>query len=220
MNTRHSDFKHTAIFLIGIYTISISTMVHADWSIIGLGTQGGSTSAANAINNSGLVVGNASTTSGDSHAFITGPDGVGMTDLGTLGGSSSDAKTINDLGQIAGTFRPAVDSFIAHAFITSPDAAGMTDLGTFGKVSVIVQGMNNSGQVAGFSIVDTNFNFLAFMTGPNGVGAIDLATTIGGIQSIANAMPSMIPDKWQELKNLIALSQHSALSSRGLMAPV
>lgn len=30
------------------------------------------------------------------HAFITGPDGIGITDLGTLGGDSSYATAINN----------------------------------------------------------------------------------------------------------------------------
>ena len=35
-------------------------------------------------------------------AFITEPNGVGMTDMGTLGGSGSTANAINDSGQVAG----------------------------------------------------------------------------------------------------------------------
>ena len=38
------------------------------------------------INDAGQVVGSSITAAGAQHAFITGPNGVGMTDLGTLGG--------------------------------------------------------------------------------------------------------------------------------------
>jgi len=37
----------------------------------------------------GQVIGDSGTASGQYHAFITGPDGLGMTDLGTLGGDYS-----------------------------------------------------------------------------------------------------------------------------------
>ena len=45
--------------------------------------------------------------SGGNHAFLTGPNGVGMTDLGTLGGGSSLAFGINDAGQVVGEFGTA-----------------------------------------------------------------------------------------------------------------
>ena len=68
-----------------------------------LGTLGGDYSHASGINDAGQVVGVAPTLSnGQFHAFITGPDGVGMTDLGTLGGDYSDASGINDAGQVVG----------------------------------------------------------------------------------------------------------------------
>ena len=40
------------------------------------------------------------TAEGASHAFITGPDGMGMTDLGTLGGNDSAAQASTTLGQV------------------------------------------------------------------------------------------------------------------------
>ena len=53
-----------------------------------LGTLGGTDSYARGINDAGQVVGYFDTAGGD-HAFITGPDGMGMRDLGTLGGTAS-----------------------------------------------------------------------------------------------------------------------------------
>src|SRR5687768_18215300 len=41
-----------------------------------------------ALNDAGQLVGNFYTADGSSHAFITGPNGVGMTDLGTLPGKT------------------------------------------------------------------------------------------------------------------------------------
>ena len=84
---------------------------------------------ATGINEAGQVVGESRTADGDYHAFITGPDGVGMRDLGTLGGRWSYAYGINDAGQVVGYSNMADNN--NHAFISGPDGVGMRDLGTY-----------------------------------------------------------------------------------------
>src|SRR5687768_4176345 len=62
----------------------------------------GSYSYPTGINNAGQVVGDSVTAEDTTHAFITGPDGMGMMDLGTFGGDHSYAIGINDSGQVVG----------------------------------------------------------------------------------------------------------------------
>ena len=81
------------------------------------------------------MIGYTVTAGRDQHAFITGPNGVGITDIGTLGGENSVAEGINGAGRVAGWSETAGGS--AHAFITGPNGAGMTDLGTLGGFSAL-----------------------------------------------------------------------------------
>jgi probable HAF family extracellular repeat protein len=88
-----------------------SGTIAAPYSITPLGTLGGPTSTALAINNAGQIVGYSDTSSGPHHAFLYSAGT--MLDLGTLAGATtSSANAINDGGQIAGTSNQ-------HAFLYS-----------------------------------------------------------------------------------------------------
>ena len=100
------------------------------------------------------MVGYSHTAGAAAHAFITGPNGMGMRDLGTLGGTGyydlSYAFSINDAGQVVGFSDTATGD--SHAFITGPNGAGMTDLNSLidlpnGVILTSASGINNIGQV-------------------------------------------------------------------------
>src|SRR5438067_1590722 len=114
--------------LVVIPTISLLTLCLAPaglaqtYTIVDLGTLGGSQSGGAGINTSGQVTGYAFL-SGNSafHAFLY--SGGSMADLGTLGGSYSAGYGINTSGQvtgdaITGTIATAQSSKISHRAAT------------------------------------------------------------------------------------------------------
>ncbi|HEY3242561.1 MAG TPA: DUF3466 family protein, partial [Phycisphaerae bacterium] len=122
------------------------------YTVTEIGTLGGPTSSALALNNTGTVVGisNTSAAPGVSRAFrwIDG----GMIDLGTLGGPSAEAFDVNDAGQITGRAETA-DSIpfneTTHAFRWQDGT--MLDLGTTGGQSSRGWAINAQGFVGGAS---------------------------------------------------------------------
>lgn len=151
-------------------TREAQVIVNPDGKITYLDTRGGNyNNVAFGINDSGQVVGR-SIFDGHIHVFITGPNGVGVTDLGTLGGNYSEARSINNSGQVAGTSIAADGG--PHGFITGPNGVGMTDLGTEGGFGYY--GINDSGQVVGQASNIVDLSWRGFITGPNGAGITDL----------------------------------------------
>ena len=134
------------------------------------------------------------------HAFVTGSDGVGLTDLGTLGGTSSTATGINVSDEVAGYSQTTGNAAI-HAFRTTSNGliVAKDDLGVLtGGVNSEALGINDVGQVVGYSEIAIKgvVSRHAFLYDPN------TSTKIQDLNSLANA------SGW-------VLTQASAISDSG-----
>ena len=161
------------------------------YSVTDLGTLGGTTSEAYAINNAGQVVGTSSLTSSGSttHAFIY--SGGHMIDIGALDASyrNSYAYGINEKGQVVGYGDFSSNDSLTDAFLYN--GSEIIDLST--ALSGIsggqseAQGINDSGQAVGYDGASTTSSVTstAFVYSESGVSSIP---NLGGSSSYAYAI--------------------------------
>jgi probable HAF family extracellular repeat protein len=178
----------------GSATVGVGTVRAFVWTpgggMVSIGTLGGN-AYANAINASGVVVGQSPTSSASllDKAFRWTQAG-GMVSLGTLPtGSISRAFGINSGGQIVGEANVTSPSFAFRAFLLNPGGT-MQNLGTLPDGgSSVARAINDDGHVVG-SAIDSNGQRRAFLwTQTSGVmqdlGALegDTSSTAYGINA-------------------------------------
>ena len=114
------------------------------YTVIDLGTLGGTSSGALAVNSKGQVVGYSLLSGGNYHAFLY--DGTKMRDLGTLGGGNSVALAINASGQVVG-YSFFFNSTTEQSFFYSGGA--LQPLSISGNSDNFATGINLRGQITG-----------------------------------------------------------------------
>ena len=164
---------------------------------------GTDSSFVNDINNAGQVVGISSIPGffplreEVDYAFITGPDGMGMTRLATFGGTESAAFGINDAGQVVGVAETGEGTF--RAYITGPNGTGLMDLdslvhlpaGAFHLPAGLLVldepiDINNTGQVlaSGIIAVPEPETYVLFLAGLVFIGFMARRKKMGGTSLI------------------------------------
>ena len=192
-----SKITLTAVLI--LFAALIPAMAQFTYNAIDLGTLGGPTSTANAVDPAGQVGGFSLAADGSGHAFLY-TDGK-MNDLGTLGGAGMiDPTTGNPNGALGSNARGEVVGFSAtddgaiHALLFTNgqmiDLNAITDLSAGGfKVLTVAKAINDSSLIVGDGIMTTGDRH-AFLLVPVGAAGAQEAPPIlpteGGQWSYAN----------------------------------
>lgn len=133
---------------------------------------------ASGINDVGQVTGYAVVDS-TRRAFITGPNGTGVTYIGP---DQTYARAISATGRVVGFTNPASGGF--HAFTTGDNGTGFIDLTPEAGTLSLATAVNSAGQVVG-TWRPGDGDARAFLTGANGEGGLRDLGTLGGLYSRA-----------------------------------
>lgn len=170
-------------------------------------------SGATAINDNGQVVGYLTDPFlFNTHLFITGPNGHGMTFIDGLGDSYSSVDSINNRGEVVGSF--SLGGIEYHAFMTGPNGVGITDLGTLGGIHSSASDINESKQVIGSSQTSDG-SFHAFLYGDGKMTDLSILPEVlnaGWTDLRANAI--------NDLGQIVGSGKLNGFTQAFLLAPV
>ena len=185
--------------VVGFSILSDNASYHAFvWqagTMTDLGSLGGASSVANAINDGGLIVGGSLNGSGKRHAFtIQAGSGNPMQDIGTLVGAKglfSEAYAVNSSGTIVGASVHNTTTTDTHAFIYENGV--MKDLNSMipaksGWVLTSATGIDDAGEIAGTGIY--NGATMAFRLEPKHFAYVTSSTGTVSTFSISNGVLS------------------------------
>jgi len=151
-----------------------------------LGTLGGNTSQACALNNSGQVVGLANITNNMyAHAVLFSGTGTNNIDLDIVGTNTTvgQACGINDAGQIIGFAQPLSGGRVEAMLYGLSSKVILGDLCGTSPTASQAQAINNSGTIVGWA-GDCNFSGLPCRFGGTGTGNVSFGGIDGGITGV------------------------------------
>src|SRR4051812_12467699 len=152
---QHARLGAGTILSLLLCSLTQSVQAQSKYTVVDLGSLGGTDSTAQNLNASGQAIGYAYI-AGDvaPHAFRTTANSPikPSDDIGTLGGSFSTATAVNSSGQVIG-WAATTGDMGTHAFRTAANSSikPLDDLGTFGGTISAALGINATGQVVGYA---------------------------------------------------------------------
>ena len=178
-------------------SVWVASQGGASWQPLSTLSANSNNYAITGINNQGQMSGvDVSSGAGVFQSFFASPDGsTFIKPIDLLYGTEMfgvNSRYLNDKGQLVGTYLDKLDNK-SYAYLTGRNGHGLAVLDGV----TTAMGLNNAGQVAGTG-TDANGNFVAVITGDNGVGVIDV-NTLYSIPGDTFATAQAINDRGQIL---------------------